>query len=130
MLELIFVAESAVHPQLYRFLPPTPIRLLLDKAGNDLAAKVSFEALSRQLTPINRHLASKLVGASQALIHGLIAQGETLAAPRVAEITAAAQARMSQALDGELQRLQALQAVNPSVRASELQHLVERNNFV
>ncbi|WP_409422185.1 RNA polymerase-associated protein RapA [Pseudaeromonas sp. ZJS20] len=125
LLELIFVAESAVHPQLYRFLSPTPIRLLLDKSGNDLAAKVSFEALSRQLTPINRHLASKLVGASQALIHGLIAQGETLAAPRVAEITAAAQARMSQALDGELQRLQALQAVNPSVRASELQHLVE-----
>lgn len=125
LLELIFVAESAVHPQLYRFLPPTPIRLLLDKSGNDLAAKVSFEALTRQLTPINRHLASKLVGASQALIHGLIAQGETLAAPRVTEIVAAAQARMHQALNGELQRLQALQAVNPSVRASEVQHLVE-----
>lgn len=125
LLELIFVAESAVHPQLYRFLPPTPIRLLLDKAGQDLAAKVSFEALTRQLTPINRHLASKLVGASQALIHSLIAQGETLAAPRVTEIVAAAQARMHQALDGELQRLQALQAVNPSVRASEVQHLVE-----
>jgi len=125
LLELIFVAESAVHPQLYRFLPPTPIRLLLDKAGQDLAAKVSFEALTRQLTPINRHLASKLVGASQALIHSLIAQGETLAAPRVTEIVAAAQARMHQALDSELQRLQALQAVNPSVRASEVQHLVE-----
>lgn len=92
LLELIFVAESASHPQLYRFLPPTPIRLLLDKNGNNLAEKVNFEAFDRQLSPVNRHLGSKLVGASQTIIHGLIAQAEAVAAPRLATIVAEAPA--------------------------------------
>ena len=125
MLELVFVAESASHPQLYRFLPPTPIRLLLDKNGNNLGDKVAFHAFDRQLSPVNRHLGSKLVGASQAVIHSLIAQGETVAAPRLEQIVAEARASMDQTLGNELARLTALKAVNPSVRDSELHHLRE-----
>jgi ATP-dependent helicase HepA len=75
LLELIFVAESAAHPQLYRFMPPTPIRLLMDKNGQNLGEKVAFDAFNRQLTPVNRHLGSKLVTASQPVIHGLIGKG-------------------------------------------------------
>ena len=125
MLELVFVAESASHPQLYRFLPPTPIRLLLDKNGNNLGDKVAFHAFDRQLSPVNRHLGSKLVGASQAVIHGLISQGEAVAAPRLEQIVAEARASMDQTLGNELARLTALKAVNPSVRDSELHHLRE-----
>ncbi len=125
LLELIFVAESASHPQLYRFLPPTPIRLLLDKNGNNLAEKVNFEAFDRQLSPVNRHLGSKLVGASQAIIHGLIAQAEAVAAPRLATIVAEARECMTQTLGADLTRLSALKAVNPSVRESEVIHLKE-----
>ncbi len=125
LLELIFVAESASHSQLYRFLPPTPIRVLLDKNGNNLAEKVNFEAFDRQLSPVNRHLGSKLVGASQAIIHGLIAQAETVAAPRLTTIVAEARERMTQTLGADLTRLTALKAVNPSVRESEVLHLQE-----
>ena len=125
LLELIFVAESASHSQLYRFLPPTPIRVLLDKNGNNLAEKVNFEAFDRQLSPVNRHLGSKLVGASQAIIHGLIAQAETVAAPRLTTIVAEARERMTQTLGADLARLTALKAVNPSVRESEVLHLQE-----
>ena len=125
MLELVFVAESASHPQLYRFLPPTPIRLLLDKNGNNLGDKVAFHAFDRQLSPVNRHLGSKLVSASQAVIHGLIAQAEAVAAPRLEQIVAEARTTMEQTLGSELARLSALKAVNPSVRDSELQHLQE-----
>ncbi len=125
LLELIFVAESVSHPQLYRFLPPTPIRLLLDKSGNNLGEKVSVEAFSRQLTPLNRHLAGKLVGASQSLIHPLLGQAETLATPRLAAIVEQARQRMQHTLGEELNRLEALKAVNPLVRDSELEHLRE-----
>ena len=125
LLELIFVAESATHPQLYRFLPPTPIRLLLDKGGNNLAERVSFDAFDRQLTPVNRHLASKLVSTSQSLIHGLIAQAETVAAPLLTGIVEQAREQMNQTLGDELSRLQALKAVNPLVRDSEIEHLTE-----
>ncbi len=125
MLEVVFVAESASHPQLYRFLPPTPIRLLLDKGGNNLGSKVSFTAFDRQLSPVNRHLGSKLVSSSQAVIHGLLGQAEAQASAQLAGIVAEARQRMQHTLASELARLEALRAVNPSVRDSELVHLRE-----
>lgn len=123
LLELIFVAESAAHPQLYRFMPPTPIRLLMDKSGNNLGDKVAFDAFNRQLTPVNRHLGSKLVTASQPVIHGLIGQGQAIAEGLKAGIVDKARAQMAQTLQQDLDRLEALKAVNPNVRDSELDYL-------
>ncbi|WP_429151428.1 RNA polymerase-associated protein RapA [Aeromonas veronii] len=123
LLELIFVAESAAHPQLYRFMPPTPIRLLMDKNGQNLGEKVAFDAFNRQLTPVNRHLGSKLVTASQPVIHGLIGQGQAIAEELKAGIVDKARAQMAQTLQQDLDRLEALKAVNPNVRDSELDYL-------
>ncbi|TNI77745.1 RNA polymerase-binding ATPase [Aeromonas veronii] len=123
LLELIFVAESAAHPQLYRFMPPTPIRLLMDKNGQNLGGKVAFDAFNRQLTPVNRHLGSKLVTASQPVIHGLIGKGQAIAEELKAGIVDKARAQMAQTLQQDLDRLEALKAVNPNVRDSELDYL-------
>ncbi len=123
LLELIFVAESAAHPQLYRFMPPTPIRLLMDKNGQNLGEKVAFDAFNRQLTPVNRHLGSKLVTASQPVIHGLIGKGQAIAEELKAGIVDKARAQMAQTLQQDLDRLEALKAVNPNVRVSELDYL-------
>lgn len=123
LLELIFVAESAAHPQLYRFMPPTPIRLLMDKNGQNLGEKVAFDAFNRQLTPVNRHLGSKLVTASQPVIHGLIGKGQAIAEELKGGIVDKARARMAQTLQQDLDRLEALKAVNPNVRDSELDYL-------
>lgn len=84
---------------------------------------MAFDALERQLTPVNRHLATKLVSASQSLIHSLIGQAEAVAAPLLADIVAEGRGRMEQTLGAELTRLQALKAVNPLVRDSEIEHL-------
>lgn len=123
LLELIFVAESAAHPQLYRFMPPTPIRLLMDKNGQNLGDKVAFDAFNRQLTPVNRHLGSKLVTASQPVIHGLIGKGQPIAEELKGAIVDKARAQMAQTLQQDLDRLEALKAVNPNVRDSELDYL-------
>lgn len=123
LLELIFVAESAAHPQLYRFMPPTPIRLLMDKNGQNLGEKVAFDAFNRQLTPVNRHLGSKLVTASQPVIHSLIGKGQAIAEELKAGIVDKARAQMAQTLQQDLDRLEALKAVNPNVRDSELGYL-------
>ncbi|AEY00862.1 ATP-dependent helicase HepA [Oceanimonas sp. GK1] len=123
--EPIFVAESAHHAQLYRFLPPAPIRLLLDKNGNNLADKVSFEAFDKQLSPVNRHLGSKLVNASQTLIHQQLQSALPLAEQQMEQLVAEARDRMHQAMDQELSRLQQLAKVNPNVRQSEIDHVQE-----
>ncbi len=51
LVELVYVVEAQAPKQLQlnRFLPPTPVRMLLDKNGNNLAAQVEFETFNRQL---------------------------------------------------------------------------------
>ncbi|MFN2826694.1 hypothetical protein, partial [Escherichia coli] len=69
-------AQAPKHLQLNRFLPPTPVRILLDKNGNNLARQVVFESFNRQLSPVNRHTGSKLVNAVQQDVHAILQQGE------------------------------------------------------
>jgi ATP-dependent helicase HepA len=77
LLELIYVVEAQAPKQLQltRFLPPTPVRLLLDKNGTNLA-QVEFESFNRQLSAVNRHTGSKLVNAVQQDVHAILQLGE------------------------------------------------------
>ena len=125
LLELLFVSEVAAPRalQLGRFLPPLALRCLLDGNGNDLAAKVSFATLNDQLESVPRGSASKFVQAQREALTKQINSAEARMAPRHAERVAQAQKRLNAELEEELARLTALQAVNPSVRDSELQAL-------
>ena len=78
LVEMIYVVEAQApkHLQLTRFLPPTPVRLLMDRAGNNLAGKVEFESFNRQLNAVNRHTGSKLVNAVQQDVHHILTQAE------------------------------------------------------
>ncbi|MCL2918512.1 RNA polymerase-associated protein RapA [Shewanella litorisediminis] len=124
-LELIYLAETTAPKasQLYRYLPPTPVRVLLDKNGNNLSDKVDYDNFDKQLSGVNRHIASKLVNASQTILHPLFAKGEEFAGEALEILTRDARARMETQLGAELSRLEALKAVNPSIREEELEHL-------
>lgn len=125
LLELLYVSD-VVAPralQLGRYLPPSALRCLLDTSGNDLAARVSFETLHDQLESVPRISANKFVQAQRDMLGKLIAQGEAKVAPRHAERVAEAARRFAAEKDEELARLEALRAVNPSVRDSEIDSL-------
>lgn len=123
LLELIYLvdAQAPKSSGINRFLPQTPIRLMLDKQGNDLSAQVEFESFNRQLSPVNRHLASKLVNSVQAQVHQLIEQADQRIVEQVAAVRDQAQKEMQASLNSELGRLQALKAVNPNIRDEELE---------
>ena len=128
LLELLYVSE-AVAPrklQLTRFLPPAALRCLLDANGNDLAAKVGFETLNDQLESVPRASANKFVQAQRDVLAKQIAVAESKALPRHQARVDDAKARLRAELDEELSRLVALQAVNPSVRDSEIAALREQ----
>ena len=127
LLELIYVVESQAPQglQLTRFLPPTPIRLLLDNRGNDLAPQVAFDTLQRKLKSMERNVANKIVKILRPSIEGLIAQGERLVVAQSEQIINAAQQEAEQQLDAELNRLIALQKVNKNIRTDEI-HTLER----
>ncbi|NAZ96384.1 RNA polymerase-associated protein RapA [Vibrio toranzoniae] len=123
LLELVYLvdAQAPKRSGISQFLPKTPIRLMMDGRGNDLSAQVEFDSFNRQLSPVNRHLASKLVSSVQGEIHKLIEAGETHVLPEVEEVRQQAQKDMQTNLNGELERLQALKAVNPNIRDEELE---------
>ena len=126
--ELIYIAEASAPPalQLGRYLPPTPIRILVDKSGKDLAAKVAFEHFNRQLKPVGRQTGTKLVSALQSMIHPLLAKAEMQAMTQLAAIRHKAEVSLQQHLTATIERLQALQAVNPLVRQDEIDHLQQQ----
>ncbi|MCS0350995.1 RNA polymerase-associated protein RapA [Vibrio ordalii] len=130
LLELIYVvdAQAPKRSGISRFLPQTPIRLMMDARGNDLSAQVEFESFNRQLSPVNRHLASKLVTSVQNDVHSLIAASESQVVSRVEAIREQAQKEMQSSLNGELERLLALKAVNPNIRDEEISAIEEQIN--
>lgn len=122
LLELVYVVESQSPKglQLSRFLPPTPVRLLLDNKGNNLGEKVAFETLQSKLKPLGKNVANKMLKMARAPIEALIARGESLIAPLAEPIIREAQALADSQLSAEIQRLQALKAVNKNIRQSEI----------
>ncbi|WP_117235801.1 RNA polymerase-associated protein RapA [Vibrio maerlii] len=123
LLELVYLvdAQAPKRSGIGRFLPPTPIRMMLDGRGNDLSEQVEFESFNRQLSPVNRHLASKLVNSVQNEVHKLIEAGEGHIGAKVELVREQAEKEMQASLNGELERLQALKAVNPNIRDEEIE---------
>ncbi len=122
LVELVYVVEAQAPKQLQlnRFLPPTPVRMLLDKNGNNLAAQVEFETFNRQLSAVNRHTGSKLVNAVQQDVHAILQLGETQIEQSARALIDNARREADEKLSGELSRLEALRAVNPNIRDDEL----------
>ncbi|MCJ8320452.1 MAG: RNA polymerase-associated protein RapA [Colwellia sp.] len=121
-LECLFTVEATApaHLQLGRYLPTTPVRVLVDKSGLNLAEKVSEQVLDSQLTPVKKLVALQLVKALKAQVPALVAKAEDHAEKEVAAIQTKALANMHKTLDEEFERLTALAAINPNVRQEEL----------
>ena len=125
LVELIYVIESQSPKglQLNRFLPPTPVRLLLDSKGNNLAEQVNFNTLQNKLKPLSKDIANKMVKMARPNIEQLIKIGDQ-------KMTEIAQAQIQEAsklavqtLSAELNRLIALKAVNKNIRQAEINAL-------
>lgn len=122
LVELIYMIESQSLKglQLNRFLPPTPVRLLLDSKRNDLAGQVNFDTLQNKLKTLGKDIANKMVKMARPNIEQLIKIGDH-------KMTEIAQAQIQEAskladqtLSTEINRLIALKAVNKNIRQAEI----------
>ena len=129
-LECLFTVEATApaHLQLGRYLPTTPIRILVDKAGNNLAEKVTEQVLDKQLSPVKKQVALQLVKALKSMVSPLVSKAEAHAKADIEHIQSKALTTMQQTLDEEFQRLTALAAINPSVRQEELDFIKHQQN--
>lgn len=128
LLEAIYMVETQAPKglNLTRFLPPTPVRILLGNKGNDMAAQVSFTGLEKQLKPVNKQMANKIAKMAQADIKKLIDISEQKIAAKLPELIEKASQDADSTLSAELYRLTSLQAVNKNIRADEIEALEQQ----
>lgn len=103
-----------------RVLPAEPLRLLMDIKGRNLAPQVSADNLGRQLDVPEAKLARSVIKAHRDEAEALLNAADAEAQRQAAQWKDAALAAWATLEGGELQRLLALQTVNPSVRDSEV----------
>tara|TARA_R110001583_G_scaffold53736_4_gene165355 strand:- start:2753 stop:5665 length:2913 start_codon:yes stop_codon:yes gene_type:complete len=129
-LECLFTVEATApkNLQLGRYLPTTPIRILVDKKGNDLGDKVSEGVLDKQLTPVKKIMALQLIKALKSQIAPLVTKAEFHGEQQISAIQAKALKSMQSKLGQEQQRLTALKAINPSVRQAEIDFLAHQQD--
>jgi ATP-dependent helicase HepA len=109
--------------QVDRFLPLSPMRLLVDARGKDLASLVPHQRLNELVERVQKSTAVAIIKQVHTEVESKMLLATEQAQTRLQAILETAEATMRQALGSELDRLQALRTVNPSIREEELDHL-------
>ncbi len=126
--EAVFLLECVAPPPLHvdRFLPPTPLRVLVDHRGNDASASFTPETLARTLKPGDPFALLDRPEFREELLPNLIRKAQNFAGSRVPGIVAEARKAMGEQLGHEVSRLRELQKVNRSVRDEEIELLLQQ----
>jgi ATP-dependent helicase HepA len=126
ILEPIFTVECLAPRGLQadRFLPVTPLRLLLDQNGNLIGDKVSHTELNETMEHLDPNTSRKIISALRDRITQLMKTAESAADRQLETIRTEAVEQMQNFYHDELQRLKALQKTNPNIRPDEIK-LVE-----
>jgi ATP-dependent helicase HepA len=118
------IAPSALHVD--RFLPPTPLRVLVDHRGNDVGTTFPRETLARQMQNADAYALLDRPELREALLPDLIEKSEAIARRQMPELIAQARGEMTTQLEHEITRVTELQKVNRSVRPEEIAALVQQ----
>ena len=125
ILEALFTL-SCIAPgdlQLQRYLPLTTLRLVIDHRNTDLTKILNNRYLSRLAQEARLHNARELVGATRPRITAMLAHAGKMAEEQKPALLEEATATMRAEQQVELERLEALAAVNPNIRQEEIQHV-------
>ncbi len=112
--------------QLDRFVPFTPIRILMDINGKNLSKILDFNQLNTMCQPVKRHLGYPIIKQIDSSIEAILQKSNVVAEEQRAELLSKSQETMQNNMTYELHRLQALQKINPAVRDEEIQFVQEQ----
>jgi ATP-dependent helicase HepA len=112
--------------QVERFLPLSPMRLLVDARGKDLAELVPHTRLNDLIQSVKKSTALAIIKQVYHEVEAKMALATSQAEQKLQGILAQAEQTMRTDLGAELARLEALRVVNPSIREEELDNLRHR----
>jgi len=122
LVEGLYILESASNKELQtsRYLPSTTIRVLVDQSGNNFASQLAHDVINKVQTKIDHETAKRITRAHTQSIRDLIATAEKIAEKQAPELLKEAHTQSRETLLREINRLKALQKVNPNVRNDEI----------
>jgi ATP-dependent helicase HepA len=124
-LEVYLVVECVAPPALHtdRFLPSTPVRVLVDHELSDLTEACPPESITLEKGDPTPLLDKAVV--RKKLVPAMLEKAKELARIRMQELVDAASKRMHQLLQSEIDRLEELRELNDHVRPEETARLLK-----
>jgi ATP-dependent helicase HepA len=123
LLELVFILEVIAAPQLHadRFLPPTPIRLVISHKLADVTDAFRDANWERKLVKGSPYKLIENADIVRRTLPAMLQKAASLAEERTDVLRQSALKEMNHLLGHEVERLQALMRVNDHVRPQEIQ---------
>ena len=125
LLECGYLLESASSKRLdtARFLPEVEIRILIDQKGRRLDSHLSEAWLEQAQKSINQQIADQVVKSQLTLLKAMLSATDKLATQLVPPLLEEATQRAKREYQQEIDRLLALQQINPNIRDEEIEQL-------
>jgi ATP-dependent helicase HepA len=120
LLEIYAVVECVAPESLHtdRFLPATPVRIVVDHALNDQSGDSAYAAARLEKGDIMRLLDKAVI--KKKILPAMLEKALELAEERMLSIAESARAVMMAQLQDEIERLEDLRAINDHVRQNEI----------
>ncbi len=131
LLELLFVVECSAPAELQigRFLPHTPLRVLIDQNKQDLTAAISHNSMCETIDTlggtgsIDKEQITQFLGSQREHIQEMIKAGEQKAKAQMQNLITESGNRMIATMTGEIKRMVRLKKINPGIKEQEIQAL-------
>ncbi len=125
LLECLFVIEHSAPAelQLGRFLPNTPIRVLINQVQKDVTEEFPHHSLIDSGIPFDKHAITLFLGKQRALLLKLLGFAQAQAQEKRDILCERATQLMLDSLTNEIKRLVRLKKVNPSITQHEIETL-------
>lgn len=125
LLECLFVIEHSAPAelQLGRFLPNTPIRVLINQVQKDVTEEFPHHSLLDSGIPFDKHAITLFLGKQRALLLKLLGFAQAQAQEKRDILCERATQLMLDSLTNEIKRLVRLKKVNPSITQHEIETL-------
>jgi ATP-dependent helicase HepA len=127
LLEILFVLETTSAQGIYvdRFLPNTPLRIVLDHTGKELTDKYPAATIDKNLTPgdIDDLLDNEML--VETILPKMIAAATKIAETQRTNVIEKGLLLMNLTLQHEIDRLKILQQKNNNIRPEEIQIAID-----
>ncbi len=125
MLELLFVVECSAPAELKvgRFLPHTPIRVLMDQNMQDMSEQINHQSLLEAKNKFDKTQIVSFINSQRSHLTDTIKLAEDVAKQQMQGLVAEANEQMLATLTTEIKRLVRLKKINPSIKEQEIEQL-------